>query len=67
VTGAAGRDLGRRLWRRFLEWGGPWPTEFRLRAYPPGVEPEGRPTYVRQGPRCTQVWELIEPRERSGG
>ncbi len=69
VTGAAGRELGRRLWRRFLEWGGPWPTEFRLRAYPPGLEPEGPAepgAFRRQGPRCTQIWELIDPRERGG-
>jgi protein-L-isoaspartate(D-aspartate) O-methyltransferase len=66
ATGAAGRELGRRLWRTFLELGGPWPTEFRLRAYPRGLaagEP-GRRAFLRQGPRCTQVWELIEPRER---
>ena len=67
VTGASGRDLGRRLWRTFLGWGGPWPTEFRLRAYPPGAEPEVPPGpcgFLRQGPRCAQVWELVEPRER---
>jgi protein-L-isoaspartate(D-aspartate) O-methyltransferase len=65
VNGAAGRDLGRTLWRAFLDAGGPWPTEFRLRASPAGglvpARPEG---YIRQGPRCQQVWELIEPRER---
>jgi protein-L-isoaspartate O-methyltransferase len=101
VTGTAGRDLGERLWQTFLEAGGPWPTEFRLRAYPPGrPEPpasEARPAieepaspageagstlekraspaadgepaglcYRRQGPRCTQVWELIGPRCRGG-
>jgi hypothetical protein len=66
VTGAAGEELGWRQWRRFLDLGGPWPTEFRLRAYPPGLEPQGRPAFWRQGPRCTQVWELIERRERGG-
>jgi protein-L-isoaspartate(D-aspartate) O-methyltransferase len=34
VTGLAGRQLGERLWRAFLDAGGPWPTEFRLRAVP---------------------------------
>jgi protein-L-isoaspartate(D-aspartate) O-methyltransferase len=69
VTGASGQELGRRLWRTFLDLGGPWPTEFRLRAYPPGQGPDtppGRGAFLRQGLRCTQVWELIEPRERGG-
>ena len=66
VSGEAGREVGVRLWRAFLDAGGPWPTEFRLRASPsseltPG---SGREVYERQGPRCRQVWELIEPRER---
>jgi protein-L-isoaspartate(D-aspartate) O-methyltransferase len=66
VVGEAGRALGERLWRAFLDAGGPWPTEFRLRASPRGeVAPGGgREVYKRQGPRCRQVWELIEPRER---
>jgi protein-L-isoaspartate(D-aspartate) O-methyltransferase len=68
VSGNAGRDLGDRLWRTFLDAGGPWPTEFRLRAWPRG---EKVPSQVhegwccrRLGPRCEQLWELIEPRER---
>jgi protein-L-isoaspartate(D-aspartate) O-methyltransferase len=66
VEGEAGYDLGRRLWRTFLDAGGPWPTEFRLRASPHGVleAPGHRETYFRQGPRCQQLWELIEPRDR---
>ncbi|HKI36827.1 MAG TPA: methyltransferase domain-containing protein [Gemmataceae bacterium] len=66
VTGEAGRELGVRLWRAFLDAGGPWPTEFRLRASPCGelAVGEGREVYERQGPRCRQVWELVEPRER---
>jgi protein-L-isoaspartate(D-aspartate) O-methyltransferase len=70
VTGRAGDELGRRLWGTFLEAGGPWPTEFRLRAWPAGVwgpsEPEEEVAlaYQREGPRCTQVWELPEGRER---
>jgi protein-L-isoaspartate(D-aspartate) O-methyltransferase len=68
VTGASGEELGRRLWRTFLDLGGPWPTEFRLRACPPDLEPEapGRGAFLRQGPRCTHVWKLCEPRERGG-
>jgi protein-L-isoaspartate(D-aspartate) O-methyltransferase len=66
VTGEAGRALGGRLWRSFLDAGGPWPTEFRLRASPCGeiTSEGGRQVYERQGPRCRQVWELIEPRQR---
>jgi protein-L-isoaspartate(D-aspartate) O-methyltransferase len=66
VAGEAGLALGERLWRAFLDAGGPWPTEFRLRASPRGgvAAGGGREVYERQGPRCRQVWELIEPRER---
>jgi hypothetical protein len=69
VTGEAARDLGRHLWRRFLDLGGPWPTEFRLRAAPrdrPLEEPQpGVLAYRREGPRCRQLWELVEPRQRA--
>jgi protein-L-isoaspartate(D-aspartate) O-methyltransferase len=65
VNGEAGRDLGHTLWHAFLDAGGPWPTEFRLRASPAdGLVPSSREGYVRQGPRCQQVWELMETRER---
>jgi protein-L-isoaspartate(D-aspartate) O-methyltransferase len=68
ITGTAGRDLGARLWRIFLEAGGPWVTEYRLRARPrgePALEPaSGTLTYARQGTRCAQVWEWSAPRER---
>jgi protein-L-isoaspartate(D-aspartate) O-methyltransferase len=66
VTGTAGRELGRRLWRAFLDAGGPWPTEWRLRASPHGDPGRGggREVYQRQGPRCRQVWELVERRDR---
>jgi protein-L-isoaspartate(D-aspartate) O-methyltransferase len=65
ATGQPGRDLGWTLWRAFLDAGGPWPTEFRLRASPTVHPPPGRrEAYVRQGPRCHQLWELIEPRDR---
>jgi hypothetical protein len=65
VSGAAGRELGQRLWRAFLDAGGPWPTEFHLRARPGGgLHPRSQQGFARQGPRCQQVWDLIEPRER---
>lgn len=67
VDGDGGRDLGWALWRAFLDAGGPWPTEFQLRAaYQRDLPLHHRPEeYMRQGPRCRQVWELIQPRERS--
>jgi protein-L-isoaspartate(D-aspartate) O-methyltransferase len=72
VTGPAGHDLGGRLWQTFLDAGGPWPTEFRLRALPLSRGAAGHPpaaagarlAFRRQGPRCLQVWELLEPRTR---
>jgi protein-L-isoaspartate O-methyltransferase len=74
VTGDAGHDLGTRLWRTFLDAGGPWPTEFRLRAWPlhgptPAFvddTPAARLSYHRDGPRCRQLWQLLDPRERPG-
>jgi protein-L-isoaspartate(D-aspartate) O-methyltransferase len=65
VTGEAGRDLGWSLWRKFLDAGGPWPTEFHLSASPEGrPEPVPEGAFVRQGPRCQQVWTIIRPRDR---
>ena len=67
MNGPAGRDLGWSLWRAFLDAGGPWPSEFRLRCSPTGgLRVEAAEGYVRWGPRCQQVWELIEPRDRPG-
>jgi protein-L-isoaspartate(D-aspartate) O-methyltransferase len=65
VSGEPGQALGRALWRAFLEAGGPWPTEFRLRASSSGGLSAGGPeAYLRRGPRCQQLWELSELRER---
>lgn len=73
VTGSAGHDLGSRLWRTYLDAGGPWPTEFLLRAWPaekpaPNLTtPNGsRLFYQRMGARCSQQWDLLDPRERPG-
>jgi protein-L-isoaspartate(D-aspartate) O-methyltransferase len=66
VSGSGGRDLGRTLWRAFLDAGGPWPTEFVCRFSPAGgLMPTNPDDYVRQGPRCQQVWELMEQRHRA--
>jgi protein-L-isoaspartate(D-aspartate) O-methyltransferase len=69
ISGTDGRELGRRLWHMFLDLGGPWPTDFRLRAWPagaaaPGGSPDRGLVFRRRGPRCDQAWELVEPRER---
>ncbi len=65
VNNDAGRDLGWSIWRAFLDAGGPWPTEFRLRANPTtSPEPGYRHSFERRGPRCYHRWELIEPRDR---
>jgi len=72
VTGTAGRDLGNRLWRAFLDAGGPWPTEFHLRAVPLTAPDRGETeprspkelVFHRQGTCCRQQWTLQPVRER---
>lgn len=66
VDGRRGRELGSSLWQAFLAAGGPWPTEFRVRARAMGPLTllGAREEYAIQGCRCQQVWELIEPRDR---
>jgi protein-L-isoaspartate(D-aspartate) O-methyltransferase len=65
VNGQGGRELGERLWRAFLDAGGPWPTEFALTASPRGGLRAGPgESFLRQGPRCQQCWQLLEDRER---
>jgi protein-L-isoaspartate(D-aspartate) O-methyltransferase len=72
VTGMAGRNLGARLWHDFLDAGGPWPTEFHLRAAPADQastengEEQGDSLLVfhRRGPCCRQQWTLEARRQR---
>jgi protein-L-isoaspartate(D-aspartate) O-methyltransferase len=67
VNGSHGRNLGASLWQGFLKAGGPWPTEFRLRASPHGGLQTGhRPAFIRHGLRCQHLWELPELRDRPG-
>ncbi len=66
TTGEPGLELGQDLWDAFLGAGGPWPTEFILRACPADGLPEPQGTWTRQGPRCRHGWELIPDRERIG-
>jgi len=72
VTGTAGRDLGKQLWRAFLDAGGPWPMEFRLHAAPldAPLADDGEPrspdqlVFHRRGARCRHQWTLEPVRER---
>jgi hypothetical protein len=64
VNGASGRALGTELWRGFLDAGGPWPTEFHVRASPHDLNSVGREGFEHRGPRCRQIWELGTTRER---
>jgi protein-L-isoaspartate(D-aspartate) O-methyltransferase len=65
VNGEPGRALATELWSAFLAAGGPWPTEFHIRASPRGgLKATGSEAYERRGLRCQQLWELLEPRER---
>jgi protein-L-isoaspartate(D-aspartate) O-methyltransferase len=67
VSGSAGQELGQALWQAWLRAGGPWPIDFELRASAAGgleaCEPE---SYLRQGPRCQQLWTLRQNRVRVG-
>ncbi len=63
--GTPGRDLGWKLWRAFLDAGGPRPTEFRVRVSPRrdlAVEPGEN--YSRQLSRCQWTFELSLARDR---
>ena len=72
VTGMAGRKLGEQLWRTFLDAGGPWPTEFHLRAVPldrastedDRTEADHLLVFPRRGACCRQLWMLEDRRER---
>jgi len=77
VNGGDGHELGEALWQAWLRAGGPWPTEFRLTASAADASPlspadrevgvrGGSESYLRQGPRCQQVWTLHETRDRPG-
>jgi protein-L-isoaspartate(D-aspartate) O-methyltransferase len=71
VTGREGRALGIRLWRTFLDAGGPSPVEFHLSAAAPPTIPaehgHSALTYRRRGILTEQLWELAEQRERPFG
>jgi protein-L-isoaspartate(D-aspartate) O-methyltransferase len=68
VSGRGGHEMGQALWRRWLDLGGPRPSEWRLRcaldASRLDEEPGARASFRHEGPRCSRLWELIEPRSR---
>jgi protein-L-isoaspartate(D-aspartate) O-methyltransferase len=65
VTNERGKEIGVGTWRAFLEAGGPWPTEFRVKIGPRDrLSPGRRPSFLRPGPRFWQQWELSESRDR---
>jgi protein-L-isoaspartate O-methyltransferase len=73
VRGKTDQEFGEALWRAWLDAGGPWPTEFRLRiplddrdAKPPPLSSQGL-WFRRHGPSNEQWWEMIEPRDRPNG
>jgi protein-L-isoaspartate O-methyltransferase len=71
ISGKGGHEMGQRLWRRWLDLGGPRPEDWRLYAAVDGerltMSEEARAAYRRQGVRCAQVWELSERRRRPMG
>jgi protein-L-isoaspartate(D-aspartate) O-methyltransferase len=67
VNSGAGHELGLALWQAWLHAGGPWPTEFELTCSAKArLEPKGQESYLRQRPRCQQIWTLQAHRNRSG-
>lgn len=65
VSGPDGLALGNGLYDAFLDAGGPRPSDFRLRIaareFPTPTTPD---SFLHQGPRCWQLWELTGMRRR---
>lgn len=65
ISGKGGQELGHRLWRRWLDLGGPRPEDWHLsaaaRAEALSASGAARVSFARQGPRCAQRWELSDP------
>jgi protein-L-isoaspartate(D-aspartate) O-methyltransferase len=68
ISGKGGQELGQRLWRHWLDLGGPRPEDWRLyeaeRENRLPATSGARTSLRRQGPRCAQLWELRESRRR---
>jgi protein-L-isoaspartate(D-aspartate) O-methyltransferase len=71
ISGKGGHEMGLRLWRQWLDLGGPRPEEWRLSLAAEGErlvrDEEARAAFRRQGALSAQVWELVEPRRRPVG
>jgi protein-L-isoaspartate(D-aspartate) O-methyltransferase len=71
TSGKGGQDLAQRLWRTWLDLGGPRPEDWRLWEAVESLRPSGHPKvrvgFCRQGASCAQLWELVEPRVRPLG
>jgi protein-L-isoaspartate(D-aspartate) O-methyltransferase len=71
ISGKGGHEMGLRLWRQWLDLGGPRPEDWRLSLAADAewlvMRAEARAAYRRQGARCAQMWDLVEPRERRVG
>jgi protein-L-isoaspartate(D-aspartate) O-methyltransferase len=58
-------DLAGKMWRSFLDAGGPWPTEFCLQASAQGgLIATSSHAFGCSGPRCQHLWELVPDRDR---
>jgi protein-L-isoaspartate O-methyltransferase len=64
ATGDSGLSLGLKLWRDFLDLGGPRPTEYLLRLPCRPTPHESGRAFLRQGARYLQQWAIKEKRER---
>jgi len=65
VTDDAGWRLGLRLWRDFLDLGGPRPTDYELRVAPNSqLEASPKTIFTRQGSGSLEYWTIKEERER---
>jgi protein-L-isoaspartate(D-aspartate) O-methyltransferase len=71
ISGKGGQELGQRLWRQWLDLGGPRPEDWRLyeaieaRSLPGATA--GRAVFRRQGACCAQLWRLSDQRIRPAG
>jgi hypothetical protein len=71
ISGKGGQELAHRLWRAWLDLGGPRPEDWRLSESVDARRLRNRSGvrvgFRRQGLHCAQLWELVEPRTRPPG
>ncbi|GIW78218.1 MAG: hypothetical protein KatS3mg105_0025 [Gemmatales bacterium] len=66
TSGQGGAALAQRLWRAFLDVGGPWPTEYDIQAAPKLPLPTEANVFFQCGPRCHRTWRIRDQRNRPG-